>query len=143
MLPDRIRTVYVAPWGNRTNVLELGARITEALRREFLLGGGLVLADRAEADVILEGEVVAVDTTGLSYTRYDVAVERNVRVEVSARLRDRRTGEVLWETVNLRRDEPFLVGANVQDTESLEALAFEKIGHNLAELIYHRVTGMF
>jgi hypothetical protein len=142
-LPGWIRTVYVAPWENRSNELELAAWITDELRQEFLRGSALALAQSDEADVLLEGEVVTVTTSGLSYVRYDQAVERSIAAECAVRLVERKSGRVLWEAENIMREEDFLVGRHVMETEGRKDEALKKISRDVAELIYHRVTGIF
>ncbi len=142
-LPSWIQTIYIAPWDNRSNELLLGPWMTAELRQEFLRGSGLSLAPEDEADVILRGKVVQVNTSGLSYTRYDQSVERRISVECEVSLEDRRTGRVLWQTDNIRREEAFWVGTEVMETEGLKNQALQKLSRDVAETIYHRITGVF
>jgi hypothetical protein len=150
-IPAWIKTIYVAPWTNRSNELLLGSWITDELRQEFLRGSALELASRDEADVVLEGEVVSVSTSGLSYVRYDRAIERRIVAECSVRMKDRKTGKVLWQTSDIVREEEFLVGRktktpevlDVMKTEALKDQALQRLSRDLAELIYHRIAGVF
>jgi len=142
-LPSWIQSVYVAPFVNKSNEFQLASWITEDLRREFLRGGALRLAERDDADVIIEGEVRRVDVSGLSFLTYDKAVERRINVECAVRMKDRRTGRILWQTANLVRDEGFLTGRDNMESDALKADASRKLSRYMAELIYHRVTGVF
>lgn len=142
-LPSWIQTVYVAPFANRSNEFQLASWITEDLRREFLRGGALRLAERDAADVIIEGEVRRVDVSGISFLSYDKAVERRINVECSVRMKDRQTDRILWQTANLVRDEGFLAGRDNMESDALKADASRKLSRYLAEIIYHRVTGIF
>jgi hypothetical protein len=142
-LPPWIKTVYVAPWANRSNELLLGVWITEELRHEFLRGRGLKLVTKDEADVILEGEIVSTDTYGLSYIKYDQAVERRIAAECSVHLVRRESGKVIWQTSNIWREEEFLVGKNVMQTEGLKDEALQKLSRDVADIVYHRITGVF
>jgi outer membrane lipopolysaccharide assembly protein LptE/RlpB len=142
-LPPWIKTVYVAPLANRSNELLLGVWITEELRHEFLRGRGLKLVPKDEADVILEGEIVSTSTSGLSYIRYDQAVERRITAECSVHLVCRESGKVIWQTSNIAREEEFLVGKDVMQTEGLKGEALQKLSRDVAEIIYHRITGVF
>ena len=137
------KTVYVAPWANRSNELLLGVWITEELRHEFLRGRGLKLVTKDEADVILEGEIVSTGTHGLSYIRYDQAVERRIIAECSVHLVRRESGKAIWQTSNIVREESFLVGKDIMQTEGLKDEALQKLSRNVAEIIYHRITGVF
>lgn len=142
-IPSWIRTVYVAPWENRSNELLLGAWITDELRREFLRSGPLALASPEEADVILEGEVASVATSGLSYVRYDLTIERRISAVCSVRMVDRKTGDVLWQTADISRYEDFLVGRELMETEGLKDEALRRLSRNVAEIIHHRIAGLF
>ncbi|MEF3168473.1 MAG: hypothetical protein K6360_03930 [Deltaproteobacteria bacterium] len=142
-IPSWIKTVYVAPWENRTNELLLGVWITDELRQEFLRSGPLTLASPEEADVILEGEVASVATSGLSYVRYDLTIERRISAVCSVRLVDRKTGDVLWETADISRHEDFLVGRELMETEGLKDEALRKLSRTVAEIIHHRIAGLF
>lgn len=142
-LPPWIKTVYVAPFANRSTELLLGVWITEELRHEFLRGRGLKLVPKDEADVILEGEIVSTITSGLSYIRYDQAVERRIAADCSVNLVHREGGKVIWQTSNIMREESFLVGKDIMQTESLKDKALQKLSRDVAEIIYHRITGVF
>jgi len=142
-LPAWIKTVYVAPWANRSNELLLGVWITEELRHEFLRGRGLKLVPKDEADVILKGEIVSTDTYGLSYIRYDQAVERRITAEYSVHLVHRESGKVIWQTSNIWREEEFLVGKDIMQTEALKDEALKRLSRYVADVVYHRITGVF
>ncbi len=142
-LPADIHTIYIAPFKNPTNELKLGAQITSRLRQEFLRTGGLKLAPKDKADCFLEGRVISVRSTGVAYVRYNVSVERQISARFSARLVDRRTGRVLWQSRGLSRSENFPVGTNVMETQSYKDQALDKISAYIADVIHHQVTGMF
>ena len=142
-LPSWIKSIYIEPWSNRSNELLLSAWITQELRNEFMRRGPIVLAPEEEADVILTGQVEWVETEGLSYTRYDRSVERRVFVECSVKLRERKTGKVLWRTRNIRREEAFAVSSDVMHTEGMKDAALKKLSQDVAEIIYHRITSVF
>ncbi len=142
-LPEWIRTIYIAPIKNNSNELRLGTWITDELREEFLRDSGLKLVPREEADVILEGRVLSAYTSGLSYVRYDVAVERRIGVECSIRLVDAKTGKEIWQSPPVYREEGFYVAKDVMTTEDHKDTALKKISQDVAEIIHHRVTGVF
>ena len=142
-LPDWIQKIYVAPWKNNSTELKLGQWITQELREEFLRDSGLQLSDKDEADVILSGKVVSAFTTGLSYVRYDVAVERRISVEVEVRLVDAKSGKEIWKSPPIFREEGFYVGKSVTQTEDLKNEALKKISRDIAQIIHHRIAGVY
>ncbi len=142
-LPSWIRTIYIAPVENNSNELKLGSWITDELREEFLRDSGLTLTSKEKADVILEGLVVSAYTTGLSYIRYDVAVERRIGVECSVKLIDAKTGKQIWKSAEIYREEGFYVAKDVMTTEDHKNLALQKISRDIADIAHHRITGVF
>ena len=142
-LPSWIRTIYIAPLENNSNELKLGTWITDELREEFLRDSGLTLVPKEKADVILEGRVISAYTTGLSYIRYDVAVERRIEVECSVKLIDAKTGKQIWQSAEIYREEGFYVAKDVITTKDHKDLALQKISRDIAGIAHHRITGVF
>ncbi len=142
-LPSWVKTIYVAPVKNDSNELRLGTWVTDELREEFLRDSGLKLVPKDEADIILDGRVVSAYTTGLSYVRYDVAVERRIGVECAIKLVDAKTGKQIWQSANIYREEGFYVAKDIMTTEDHKDTALKKISRDIAEIVHHRVTGVF
>ena len=142
-LPDWIRSIYVEPWENNSSETEVSVWITDALREEFLRDSGLVLTSKDDADVILTGRVESVYVTGVAYISYDRAVEERVSADLSVRLYERKTGAEIWKSANIHREENFYVARKMMITESLKDEALQKLSRNVAEIIHHRVTGIY
>ena len=142
-LPDWIQTIYVEPWENNSTETEMSAWITDALREEFLRDSGLVLTSRDDADVILTGKVESVYVSGVAYISYDRAVEERVTADLSVKLYDRKTGEEIWKLSNIHREENYYIAKELMITESLKNDALQKLSQNVAEIIHHRVTGVY
>jgi len=142
-LPDWIRSIYVEPWENNSSETEVSVWITDALREEFLRDSGLVLTSKEDADVILTGRVESVHVTGVAYISYDVAVEERVSANLSVRLYERKTGAEIWKSADIHREENFYVARKMMITESLKDEALQKLSRNVAEIIHHRVTGIY
>jgi len=142
-LPDWIHTIYVEPWENNTTETQMSVWITEALREEFLRDSGLVLTSRDDADIILTGNVESVNVSGIAYISYDRAVEERVSADLSVKLYDRKTGEEIWQLTDIHREENYYVAKELMITESLKNDALKKLSRNVAEIIHHRVTGVY
>jgi len=143
-LPSWIKSVYVEPFKNNSNELLLGAWITEALRDEILRSPRFTLTSKDKAQVIIRGKVEEVESEGLSYVRYYRSVERSVKVKVSFDLLDARTRQSLWGGGGeLEREEAFLVGEDIMKTEGYKERALRKVSTDLAEILYHRLEGVY
>ncbi len=142
-IPSWMTNVYIEPFENNSNELLLGTWITEDLRQEFLRSSKFVLTTRDKAHVIIKGKVEEVESKGLSYVRYDLAIERRVRVKVSFDLIDAATGQSLWGGGEIEREEAFLVGRDVMKTQGLMNEALKKLSQDLSEILYHRLEGVY
>ena len=142
-LPDWMQKIYIEPFSNNSNEYLLGPWLTSELREEFLRSSHFTLSSREDADVILHGNIESVYTTGLSYLRYDQAVENKITVVCSVEITNVKTGETVWETADIRKEEGFYVGNDVMTTDGLKNAALKKISLNMAEIIHHRVAGVF
>ena len=142
-LPDWIRTIYIEPWENNSSETQVSVWITDSLREEFLRDSGLVLSSKDDADVILSGMVESVYVSGVAYISYDQAVEERVSAEFSVRLFERKSGDEIWKSSNIYREENFYVAKKMMITESLKNEALQKLSRNVAEIIHHRVTGIY
>jgi hypothetical protein len=55
----------------------------------------------------------------------------------------RESGRVIWQTSNIAREEEFLVGKDVMQTEGLKEEALQRLSRYVADIVYHRITGVF
>ncbi|NLZ17250.1 MAG: hypothetical protein GX087_05900 [Desulfobulbaceae bacterium] len=92
------RRVYMPNWENRTNKLGLDNRIYQSLARWFQKSDMVMLTkERAGADYILAGEIVAIDLPSVSWDGVTRASGINVKLVVRYVLKDLKSGEIVWE----------------------------------------------
>ncbi len=105
LYPETVQTVAVPIWTRGPEVYrrDLEFRLTEALVKRLELDTPYKVVGRDQADTVLEGSIVAVDQQVLSYNP-DTGEPRDleIRLVVSYRWTDLRTGEVLAERENFR-----------------------------------------
>lgn len=102
-IPKDVRTVFVAPFVNRTRDVGISREVTSALRSEFHRRGGLRVVDQLEeADAILSGVVRSLDTTVVAVNREDEVLEFETKLVVDLSLRRRSPDELLWRTQGIR-----------------------------------------
>ena len=115
---------------------------TRAVVEAFSTNGRLRVVSAAEADAVLDGEVVG-------YSVYSIAFDKdaNVRqyrlvVSVNLQLRDRRKNEVLFKQSGVREQVDFRVQNAVSQTISLEETALKaaavEVGRSIASLTITR-----
>ncbi len=94
--PERV--VYMPTWENRTSKLGFDNRIYQSLARWFQKTDAVKLTkERAGADYILAGEVVAIDLPSVSWDGVTRASGINVKLMVRYVLKDLKSGQIVWE----------------------------------------------
>jgi hypothetical protein len=102
-LPKDVRSVYVAPFGNRTRDVGVDREITSALRSEFYRRGQLKVVDRLdEADAVLSGVVRSFENRVASVNRRDEVLQYEAIMVVDMSLRRRQPDEILWRSQGTR-----------------------------------------
>ena len=127
MLPKHIHTVHVPVFDNTTFRRGLEFDLTESLKRELMARTRLRLAEREQADSILDGSIVEVRERLLAETAEEEVISKRVTVYVDFEWRDRRTGHVLASARRLSRRADMLAargeGVLTATQESLTCLA--------------------
>jgi len=141
-LPGKVSSLAIVPFENHTQEPRLGDFFTAALREEFISRGPRVVP-QAEAEALLEGEVVGLSLRSLAYDESAKARQYRATVEVAVRLVRRGDGEVLWEEKELRGSREFLVSGEVMMDEGAKEEALRRVAADLAEEIYFRLTEGF
>jgi len=110
-LPDHIKTVAVPIFKNRT--LEPGV---ESVVNAFSSGGRVRVVPLAEADAILEGEVVGYSLEGLAFDRSAIVRAYRLRLTLNVEFRDVKRSAMLWRQEGLQEASDFQVEGTVSDT---------------------------
>ena len=105
-LPRDIRTIYVEQFINRSRDVGLEKELASGLRAEIFRRGRLQVVDQAEqADAILTGSILSLDSTVVSVNRRDEVLEYQSILTVDVILRRREPNEVLWRGPAIRLTE--------------------------------------
>jgi hypothetical protein len=101
-----IRTIYVETFINRSRDVGLEKELASGLRSEIFRRGRLRVVDQAEqADAILTGSILSLDSTVVSVNRRDEVLEYQSILTVDVILRRREPTEVLWRGPAIRLTE--------------------------------------
>jgi len=131
------KKIYMASWNNRTSNLELDTQIYQSLSRWFQKSKSIVLTkDKAEADLILAGEIMSIYLPGISWNESASATEVKVRMEVRYILKDLKTNDILWEVPRELWTEEYSTRGGSSVIASNEKEALDQIKDDLSERIY-------
>ena len=105
-LPKDIRTIYVETFINRSRDVGLEKELASGLRSEIFRMGRLQVVDLAEqADAIVTGSILSLDSTVVSVNRRDEVLEYQSTLTVDVILRRREPSEILWRGPAIRLTE--------------------------------------
>jgi len=101
-----------------------------------------VVNDESLADFVLTGKISYISTSPLSYGTTNLAAEERIQVTMEARLRDRRTGKIVWEDKNITATEDYtMTDAAHRDANRRGSLM--KWASYAAEQIYRPISTEF
>ena len=119
-LPPHVKTVAVPIFKNLTQQPAIENVITAAVVNAFANGGRLKVVPVAQADSILEGEIVGYTVDSIAFNSSINAQEFRLRVRLNIQFRDVRNNTMLWRQEGLEERSDFRVGGQVSQTISAE-----------------------
>jgi len=119
-LPPHVKTVAVPIFKNLTQQPAIENVITAAVVNAFANGGRLKVVPVAQADSILEGEIVGYTVDSIAFNSSINAQEFRLRVRLNIQFRDVRNNTMLWRQEGLEERSDFRVGGQVSQTISSE-----------------------
>ena len=121
-------------WKNRTSKLGIDITLYKNLSRWFRKSEAIVLTKKkAQADLILAGEIVSIDLPSVAWGGDTVTTDVKVRLTVRYVLKDLKNDKILWEVPNevWTEDYPSQTIGSAAETEALITII-----DDLSERIY-------
>lgn len=142
-LPSHIKTVAVPIFANRTTEPAVEGLLTRAIVEAFATNGRLKVVSPADADAILDGEVIGYALNSIAFDP-----DANVRlyrlvVTLNLRFRDVRRNEVLFEQRGFQERADFQVVALVAETISREEGALRGAAVDIARTVVNLAIERF
>ena len=111
LLSAQYKTIYITPFVNKINMTNeaftenkyqvyrpyLETELTKAVTNKYLFDGNLKPVAKANADLVLKGELVGFSRDPLRYTDSDEVDEYRMTVSVNLSLWNTRENKLLWE----------------------------------------------
>ena len=136
-LPERVRSIMLSSFENRTTRPGIEQRVTEGVALELSKRGHYkVVSGKAGADALLEGAITEFRTTPVQFNPAGRATRMEVVVTIQATLRDLSSEKVLWSQSGLVFREQYDVLNEVLD----ERQALDTIAEGASQAL---VTSMF
>jgi len=143
-IDNRLSTVFVDTFTNRTDEPYIGRYIRSAFIDEFTRGGRFTITgNKTAADTVLAGTVTRLSTGHVSYDTDSITKEDRVSVIVSVTFRDQRENRIIWENLSAVGRETYRVGATPSVTDTSRNSALKKLSGDFAERIYRNIMSGF
>jgi hypothetical protein len=145
LLPAKYRKIAIDPFQNKINNTEettsdrlyvpaLETKVRGAVIDRFLFDGNLRIADADKADLVLDGDVIAINQDELRQDTNQNVEEYRIRVSVSLTLKDNATGLILWKEPNFEGETTyFLTGAQAQSQSAAIDAALTDLASRIVE----------
>lgn len=122
-LDSKYRTIAVSAFLNQSREYDLQAPLTTAIIRKFVADGRLGVVDTEQADLILEGAILNYKLQGLTYYKQDEVTQFLCVITVAARVKDRVTGDILWQNPKIVGESSFYTHASGGSSDRLRGNA--------------------
>ncbi len=134
-LPERFKTVAVPVFTNRTAEPAIETFLTEAVVQAFVTNGRLRVVKSADADAVLEGEVVGYEIQALAFDSASAIRQYRLTVTMNLKFRDVKGNALLFEQTGFQERADFRVIGAVSTTISQEASALRTAATVIAKSI--------
>jgi len=134
-LPDRIQTVAVPVFTNKTSAPAVENFLTSAVVEAFATNGRLRVVSPDQADAILDGEVIGYSVQSIAFDNQANVRQYRLLVTMNLRLRDVKRSAILFEEQSLREKADFQVLGAVSQTISNEEAAVRSAAIEIARSI--------
>mgnify|MGYP002624663925 FL=1 len=120
-LPADIRTIAVGEISNDTALRGLEKELQFAYEREILIRRHYRMAERPEeADAVITARIRDLSRRSVAFDENDQAMQYELQILLDVALRRTGSGEVLWETRNVRQVDEYASNPRVVITSSAE-----------------------
>jgi outer membrane lipopolysaccharide assembly protein LptE/RlpB len=134
-LPAHIKTVGVPIFGNRTSEPGVEAFVTRAIVEAFSTNGRLRVVHPADADAVLEGEVIGYDLSSIAFDRESNQRVLRLVLTLNVTFRDVRKHTVLFQQTGFQERSDFRVVGAVTETISREETAVRAAAVDIARAV--------
>ncbi|OGW80031.1 MAG: hypothetical protein A2Z83_07570 [Omnitrophica bacterium GWA2_52_8] len=142
-LPKDIKSIHIDTVINSIPVQEVYAYqaglemdITQAIIQQVQEDGNLKVAEKENADAILESHLVGFEQGGVRFNQLERVEEFRLYVILALRLIDGNTGETIWEEPSFSGDaEYFVSGVRSTAREEASRRAIDRLARNVVDRI--------
>lgn len=122
-LDPKYQTIFVSTFQNASRQYDVQVPLTKAIIRKFIDDGRLQVVPEDRADLILQGIILKYRLKPLTYDKKDEVTQFLCVVSAGVRLKDAKTGAILWEDKSMVGETTFYTRAAGQSSDRLRGNA--------------------
>ena len=134
-LPSHVNTIAVPMFLNRTSQPGVEGIITRAVAQAFATNGRLRVVRAADADAILDGEVMSYAVGPIAFDQTLSIQQYRLTVVLNLRMRDVRRNTVLFQQAGVSEQADFRVAGPVSATVAVEESALTAAATEIARSV--------
>jgi len=140
----RIKNVYVEPFGNKTAQAEIENFIRTAFIDQLIQNSRFKAVSNIEqADAIISGNVLALNTEALSYRKSILAAEERMAITLESSFREKDTGKTLWSSRNVTATVEYELRDDINLLPATRKRALTKLSRDTAEKAFNLMMSNF
>ncbi len=140
----RIKKIYVEPFANKTAQAEIENFMRTAFIDQILQYSRFkTVADLEQADAVISGKVLNLNTTALSYRKSILAAEERMTVILEVSFREKDSGKILWSSRNVMMTVDYELQDDINLLPATRKRALAKLSRDTAEKAFTLMMANF
>lgn len=140
----RIKRIYVEPFANKTAQAEIENFMRTAFIDQILQYSRFkTVADLEQADAVISGKVLNLNTAALSYRKSILAAEERMTVILEVSFREKDSGKMLWSSRNVMMTVDYELQDDINLLPATRKRALAKLSRDTAEKAFTLMMANF
>jgi outer membrane lipopolysaccharide assembly protein LptE/RlpB len=150
----QIQSIAIPLMPSPSSEANFEADFTKMVREEFIQHAKVPLVSVEEAQMVLNGKIISLETEPVTYNQqkqmvtgheatYMVTSSRRLRLKMEVSLLDRSSGKTVWENKSLEAKADFQVTSDPLLNHYYQLQALQAIAQDLARRIYQQTVERF
>ncbi len=143
-IDKRIQNIYVESFDNKTPQAGIENYIRTAFINQILQNSRFkTVSSVEEADAIIKGSVININTSPLSYNANTLVAEERATVIVAINFREKESGKTIWSSKNATGSVDYKMVSDINMFPAARKQALVKLSNDLAEKTFNMMMAGF
>ncbi|KQC08213.1 MAG: hypothetical protein APR62_12895 [Smithella sp. SDB] len=143
-IDNRIRTVYVESFENKTAQAEIENYFRTAFINQFIQNSRFkVVSGTESADAIVRGKIDNFNTSPLSYVKSGLAAEERATITIDLTFEDTTNSKIIWSSKNMTKSIDYSLNEDINLLPSVRKRALRKLANDMTEKAFNLMMSGF